>query len=306
MTDQPPLKSVSAASGHDRAAILSDALPFMQQYHDKTVVIKYGGNAIGNGELAHQFAHDVVLLKQSGVNPVVVHGGGPQIGAMLAKHNIKSEFQDGLRITGKASIGIVERVLTDTINKQITAALTAAGGQAVGLSGKHSGLMIAKKLTRTAQDPDSNIEKVLDLGFVGEPETVNPAVIEAYLGTPTIPVIAPIAASRAGETYNINADTFAGALAGALKATRFLMLTDVRGVLDKDKDLIEELDTKQAQNLIKDKTITGGMIPKVENCLAAVDQGVAAAVILDGRVPHAILLELFTPHGVGTLIAKKL
>jgi acetylglutamate kinase len=287
-----------------KAGILTDALPFMRRYNDRHVVIKYGGHAMGDADLAKAFATDVVLLQQVGMNPLIVHGGGPQIGAMLERLAIKSEFIDGLRITDAATVGVVEMVLAGSINKGIAAAITAAGGRAVGLSGKDAGLILARKLTRTKIDPDSQIERVLDLGFVGEPERVDPSVIHTLTSDGLIPVIAPIGLGAGGETYNINADTAAGAVASATDAARFILLTDVAGVLDKQGQLIEELTVSQARDLIADGTIAGGMIPKVETCIQAVENGTEAAVILDGRVQHAVLLELFTPHGVGTIVRQ--
>ncbi len=287
-----------------KAKVLSEALPYMRRYAGSTFVVKYGGHAMGDNEMAKIFARDIVLLKQIGVNPVVVHGGGPQIGQMLERLKIKSEFIDGLRVTDKATVEIVEMVLAGTINKQIVAHINEAGGTAVGVSGKDGRLIRAEKIKRTKVDPESNIEKVLDLGFVGEPVEVNPMILEKFAQADIIPVVAPVGYGNDGETYNINADTSAGAIAGALKAERFLLLTDVAGVLDKNKKLIPELSAAEARALIKDGTISGGMIPKVETCLLAVDGGVEAAVILDGRVPHAQLLEIFTQGGAGTLIRR--
>ena len=287
-----------------RANILSEALPYFRRYAGKTVVVKYGGHAMGDVEGAQRFAHDVVLLKQVGINPIVVHGGGPQIGQMLERLKIKSSFIDGLRVTDRETVEIVEMVLSGSINKQIVTAINGAGGYAIGLSGKDAGLIKATRLRRTKVDPDSHIERVLDLGFVGEPAAINATVLETLRNSAIIPVIAPIGVGEDGETFNINADTAAGAVAGAVKAARFLLLTDVAGVLDKSKKLMPELSAEQARALIADGTIAGGMIPKVETCLQAIDGGVDAAVILDGRVPHAILLELFAEGGAGTLIRK--
>ncbi|MDI3470215.1 MAG: N-acetylglutamate kinase [Pseudolabrys sp.] len=289
-------------SPQDQAHILSEALPHMQQYDDEIVVVKYGGHAMGDEETARRFARDIVLLEQTAINPVVVHGGGPQIGDMLKKLGIKSEFAGGLRITDEKTIEIVEMVLAGSINKQIVGYVNAAGGKAIGLCGKDGNMVLAKKLTRTVVDPGSNIEKVVDLGFVGEPDTVNTMILDQVIGRELIPVLAPVAASADGGTFNVNADTFAGAIAGALKAKRLLLLTDVPGVLDKDKNLIPDLTVAQVRNLIADGTITGGMIPKVETCIYALEQGVEGVVILDGKVPHAVLLELLTDHGAGTLI----
>jgi acetylglutamate kinase len=287
-----------------KAATLSEALPFLRRYAGKTIVVKYGGHAMGDTAIGDLFAQDVVLLKQVGIHPIVVHGGGPQIGQMLERLKIKSSFVDGLRVTDAATVEIVEMVLSGSINKQIVTAINVAGGLAVGLSGKDAGLIKARKLRRVQVESDSHIEKVLDLGFVGEPEHINAKVLEAFDRSDIIPVIAPIGVGEAGETYNINADTVAGAVAAAVKATRLLLLTDVVGVLDKRKNLLHELSTEEARALIADGTIQGGMIPKIETCLEAVEGGVDAAVIIDGRVPHSILLELFA-EGAGTLIRKR-
>jgi acetylglutamate kinase len=287
-----------------KARVLSEALPFMRRYSGKTFVIKYGGHAMGDVTVAQMFARDVVLLKQIGVNPVVVHGGGPQIGRMLERLKIKSEFIDGLRVTDRDTVEIVEMVLSGAINKEIVAAISDAGGTAVGLSGKDGRLIQARKLRRTKVDPDSNIEKILDLGFVGEPIHVESHILHTLARSDIIPVIAPIGIGAKGETYNINADTVAGAVAGALKATRLLLLTDVAGVLDRSKKLLSNITLGEVKALIADGTISGGMIPKVETCVEAVEAGVEAAVILDGRVPHAQLLEIFTQEGVGTLIRR--
>lgn len=298
MTDTPAIHPL------DQARILSEALPHMQRYDEETIVIKYGGHAMGEESLARQFAHDIVLLEQTAINPVVVHGGGPQIAAMLKRLDIKSEFAQGLRITDAATIEIVEMVLAGSINKQIVGYINEAGGKAVGLCGKDGNMVIAEKVTRTMTDPDSNIEKLIDLGFVGEPEKVDLTLLNQLIGHELIPVLAPLAASKTGETFNVNADTFAGAVAGALKAKRLLLLTDVPGVLDKSKTLIPELSVQEARKLIADGTISGGMIPKVETCIYALEQGVEGVVIIDGKTPHAVTLELFTNHGVGTLIHK--
>lgn len=287
-----------------KAETLSEALPYMRRFAGKTFVIKYGGHAMGDQNLANLFARDVVLLKQVGINPVVVHGGGPQIGAMLERLKIKSSFVDGLRVTDAETVEIVEMVLAGSINKAIVAAINAAGGKAVGLSGKDGDMIRARRLTRTTIDPDLHIERVLDLGFVGEPEAIDPAILSVFARSDIIPVIAPTGIGSDGATYNINADTVAGAIAAALNATRLLMLTDVVGVLDKDKRLIAKLTLESAQALIADGTISGGMIPKIETCTSAVIQGVEASVILDGRVPHALLLEIFTSGGAGTLIQR--
>jgi acetylglutamate kinase len=254
--------------------------------------------------MARSFARDIVLMEQTAINPVVVHGGGPQIGEMLKRLGIKSEFAGGLRITDEATIEIVEMVLAGSINKQIVGFINGAGGKAVGLCGKDGNMVVARKATRSMVDPDSNIEKIIDLGFVGEPEKVDTMVLEQILGRDLIPVLAPLATSKDGVTYNVNADTFAGAIAGALKAKRLLLLTDVPGVLDKSKNLIKELSADDARALIADGTISGGMIPKVETCIYALEAGVEGVVILDGKVPHAVLLELLTDHGAGTLMMR--
>ncbi len=288
----------------ERARILSEALPFMQRYDKRTVVVKYGGHAMGDEELGAEFARDIVMLKQAGLNPIVVHGGGPQIGAMLNRLGIKSEFSGGLRITDKATVEIVEMVLAGSINKQIVAQLNQAGGRAVGLCGKDGNMIVARKVEHKIHDPESNIEKILDLGFVGEPDRINPEILEVIQKSDIIPVIAPVGVSADGHTYNINADTAAGAIAAAMGATRLLLLTDVSGVLDKQGKLMEALTVAQAKALMKDGTISGGMIPKLETCIEAVEGGVEAVVILDGRVRHAVLLELFTEHGAGTLIQR--
>ena len=286
----------------EKARTLSEALPYMRLYSEETFVIKYGGHAMGEEELSECFARDVVLIKQVGINPVVVHGGGPQIGKMLERLKIKSSFVDGLRVTDRDTVEIVEMVLSGSINKQIVTSISAAGGNAVGLSGKDGGLIRAEKLRRTHRETDSNIEKILDLGFVGEPTQVCPHVLESFEDTDIIPVIAPIGVGAKGETYNINADTAAGAIATAVGATRFLLLTDVPGVMDASGNVVPELTVSQTRQLVRDGVITGGMIPKVETCMHAVHGGVDAAVIIDGTVPHALLLEIFTDAGVGTLI----
>jgi acetylglutamate kinase len=286
------------------AHIIAQALPYMQRYDKKRVVVKYGGHAMGDAELGRAFARDITLLRQSGVHPVVVHGGGPQIGSMLTRLGIVSEFKGGLRVTDKATVEIVEMVLAGSINKEIVQSINAEGGRAVGLCGKDGNLVKARKLTRTMVDPNSHIEQIVDLGFVGEPAVVNPTMLELMLKEDLIPVVAPVAPGEDGATYNINADTFAGAIAGALNASRLLFLTDVPGVLDKDGKLIKQLTVARAHELIADGTISGGMIPKVETCIEALDRGVEGVVILDGKVPHAVLLELFTDHGVGTLLCK--
>jgi acetylglutamate kinase len=276
----------------------------MQRYDEATVVVKYGGHAMGAEHLAREFARDIVLLEQIAINPVVVHGGGPQIEAMLKRVGVKSQFAGGLRVTDEPTLEVVEMVLAGSINKQMVGYINEAGGKAIGLCGKDGNMVVARKLTRTVVDPDSHIEKIVDLGFVGEPEKVDTTVLDQVLGRKLIPVLAPVAAAADGGTFNVNADTFAGAIAGALKAKRLLLLTDVAGVFDKSKKLIKELTADEARRLIADGTISGGMIPKVETCIDALERGVEAVVILDGKVPHAVLLELFTELGAGTLFRR--
>jgi len=298
MADRPEPESTAIAT----ARLLSTALPYMLAYDEKIVVVKYGGSTMGDPDLAKAFARDITLLHTSGVFPVVVHGGGPQIGRMLDRLGIVSEFRGGLRVTDEKTIEVVEMVLAGSINKEIVMAINAEGGKAVGLSGKDGNMVFAERVTRKEVDPDSNIERVVDLGYVGEPATVNRAVIDMVLKADLIPVIAPVAPGHDGRTYNVNADTFAGAIAGAIGATRLLFLTDVPGVLDRKGELIKELTVAQAKARIADGTISGGMIPKVETCLDALARGVEGVVILNGKTPHAVLLELFTEHGAGTLI----
>jgi len=287
-----------------QAQILAEALPYMQRYDEEIVVVKYGGHAMGEEDLAREFARDVVLLEQTAINPVVVHGGGPQIEAMLKRVGVKSQYAAGLRVTDETTLEIVEMVLAGSINKQMVGYINEAGGKAIGLCGKDGNMVVARKLTRTVIDPDSALEKIVDLGFVGEPEKVDTTVLDQVLGRNLIPVLAPVAAGTNGGTYNVNADTFAVAIAGALKAKRLLLLTDVAGVFDKSKKLIKELTADEARRLIADGTISGGMIPKVETCIDALERGVEAVVILDGKVPHAVLLELFTELGAGTLFRR--
>jgi acetylglutamate kinase len=295
--DAPPRESAA-----EQAKILAHALPFLRRYAGATIVIKYGGHAMGEEHLANMFGRDIALLKQVGMNPVVVHGGGPQINAMLKRLAITSTFVDGLRVTDGAMVEVVEMVLAGTVNKMVAGLINKAGALAVGICGKDGGLIRARKLSRTVIDPGSRIERVLDLGFVGEPEHVDVRVIHALTGAGLIPVIAPVGVGDDGQTYNINADTVAGAVAGALGASRLLMLTDVAGVLDANKVLIPEMTVADVEAGIASGFISGGMIPKVENCVEAVKRGVKGAVILDGRQPHACLLELFTEGGHGTMI----
>jgi len=289
---------------HLQARILAEALPHLIRYDEKTVVIKFGGHAMGDAALANAFAQDIVYLKQSGVNPIVVHGGGPQIARMLKKLEITSQFVHGLRVTDKPTVEIVEMVLAGAINKEIVSAINRQGGKAVGISGKDANLMIAERITQIP-DPTSNLMQAVDIGYVGDPIEVNPHIVDVISKSDLIPVIAPVAASRDGQTLNINADSFASALAARMKAKRLLLLTDVAGVMDKEKSLIPSLSVDAARKLIRDGTISGGMIPKVEGCIEVVEAGVEAVVIIDGRVPHCVLLELFTEHGVGTLVGQE-
>ncbi len=294
--------TITASEGETQARLLAEALPYMQRYEDKTIVVKYGGHAMGDISLGRAFARDIALLKQSGIDPIVVHGGGPQIGAMLARMGIESKFEGGLRVTDQKTVEIVEMVLAGSINKEIVALINAEGEWAIGLCGKDGNMVFAEKAHKKFKDPDSNIERVLDLGFVGEPVEVDRKLLDLLAHSEMIPVIAPVAPGRDGHTYNINADTFAGAIAGAVKASRLLFLTDVPGVLDKEKNLIKELSVAEAHRLIADGTISGGMIPKVETCIEAIQRGVEGVVILNGKTPHVVLLELLTEHGAGTLI----
>ncbi len=300
----PAENGTETISAHVQARILAEALPHLIRYDEQTVVIKFGGNAMGDQALADAFAKDIVYLKLSGVNPIVVHGGGPQIAAMLKKLEIKSDFVQGLRVTDKPTVDVVEMVLAGAINKEIVTAINRQGGKAVGICGKDASLMIAKKITHLP-DPDSNLLKAIDIGYVGDPLEVNPHIVDVISKSDLIPVIAPVAMTREGETLNINADTFASALAARMKAKRLLLLTDVPGVLDKNNKLIRRLSIEEAREMIKDGTITGGMIPKIEGCIEVVEAGVEGVVIIDGRVPHCVLLELFTEHGVGTLVGQR-
>ena len=288
-----------------KAETLIEALPYFQRYAGRTFVVKYGGHAMGDPKAARDFAEDIVLLKAVGIDPVVVHGGGPQIGAMLKKLGLESRFVDGLRVTDKATAEVAEMVLSGAINKELVGWIAQAGGKAIGISGKDGGLVTASKVSRTAKDPDSQIEQVVDLGFVGEPEAVDTTVIDTVCRAGMIPIIAPIAADGQGQTYNINADTMAGAIAAALGAARLVLLTDVPGVLDKDGALLTDLTPADITRLKADGTISGGMIPKLETCVQAVEAGCEAAVVLDGRVGHAMLLEFFTSTGAGTLVRAR-
>ena len=297
MSRHDPDKSLLA-----KAEVLVEALPYMQRYAGQIFVVKYGGHAMGDPEAARDFAEDIVLLKAVGINPVVVHGGGPQIGAMLKKLGVESSFIDGLRVTDAETAKVAEMVLSGAINKELVGWIGEAGGRAVGISGKDGNFVRAEKVERTTRDPDSNIERAVDLGFVGEPKHVDRKVIDTLSAAGMIPVVAPIGVGADGHTYNINADSMAGAVAAALGATRLFLLTDVAGVLNKDGDLLTDLDPAQIDALHADGTITGGMIPKLETCVNAVRGGVGAAVILDGRVPHAMLVEIFTAKGAGTLV----
>ena len=282
----------------EKAGILIEALPFMRRYAGKSIVVKFGGHAMGKQAYLDSFAADMMLLRQIGAQPVIVHGGGPQIGSMLERLQIESQFVNGLRVTDEATISVVEMVLSGAINKSLVASIIAAGGNAVGLSGKDGSLITASKISSNKDDG------AVDLGFVGTPKSVDPKVLYALIEAGMIPVIAPIGLGEGGMTYNINADTAAGAIAGAIGASRLLMLTDVSGVQDKEGQHIAKLSLSKARALIKDGTVSGGMIPKVQTCIDAVEQGAEAAVIMDGRSAHAALVELFTEQGIGTLITS--
>ncbi len=295
---------MSEISSSETARILSEALPFLQRYDDQVVVVKYGGHAMVDPELARKFARDMVMLKLCGIHPVVVHGGGPQINRLLDKLQVKSEFRDGLRVTDKETMEVVEMVLAGSINKAIVGSIQGAGGRAVGISGKDGNLLVAERFTKTKLNPETGKEEKIDFGYVGEPHRVNTEILQTIIKSDAIPVIAPIGAGLDGESYNVNADTAAGAIATALHAKRLLLLTDVAGVLDKNKELIHELTLAGIPKLIAEGTITGGMIPKIESCVSVVESGVEGVIILDGRVPHSVLLELFTPHGVGTRVSR--
>jgi acetylglutamate kinase len=288
----------------ETARILSEALPFLQRYDDQIIVVKYGGHAMVDPKLSQQFARDMVMLKVCGLNPIVVHGGGPQINRMLDKLAVKAEFREGLRVTDQETMNVVEMVLAGSINKSIVASIQQAGGRAVGISGKDGNLMIAERLTKKKTDPQTGKTVEIDFGFVGEPVRVNVEILETIMKSDAIPVIAPVGVGWEGETFNVNADTAAGAIATATQAKRLLLLTDVAGVLDKDKNLISELKVGDLDGLVANGTITGGMIPKVESAASVVESGVEGVIILDGRVPHSVLLELLTPHGVGTRISR--
>jgi acetylglutamate kinase len=295
---------MSEISSSETARILSEALPFLQRYDDQVVVVKYGGHAMVDPELARKFARDMVMLKLCGIHPVVVHGGGPQINRLLDKLQVKSEFREGLRVTDKETMEVVEMVLAGSINKAIVGSIQGAGGRAVGISGKDGNLLVAERFTKTKVNPETGKIETIDFGYVGEPHRVNTEILQTIIRSDAIPVIAPIGAGLDGESYNVNADTAAGAIATALHAKRLLLLTDVAGVLDKNKDLIHELTLAGIPKLIAEGTITGGMIPKIESCVSVVESGVEGVIILDGRVPHSVLLELFTPHGVGTRVSR--
>ena len=287
-----------------KADFLTETLPFMKRYANKVIVVKFGGNAMGKKEYVSSFAEDIVLLQQVGMLPIVVHGGGPQIGEMLSKLKIKTEFIDGLRVTDSTTIDVVEMVLSGVTNKSIVTAISNAGAKAVGISGKDGNLITASRLMKMDKNSDSNLERAIDLGFVGVPEKIDPQVIKVLINEKMIPVIAPVGIGEDGLTYNINADTAAGAISASMKASRMIMLTDVSGVLDKNRELIPELTINEALALIKDKVVVGGMIPKLRTCIDAVEGGAEASVIMDGTISHSLLLELFTEHGVGTIIRK--
>lgn len=286
----------------NNADILTGALPYMQKYNGSIIVIKYGGNAMADSDLVESFCNDIVFLKQSGLKPVIVHGGGPQIGSMLERLGIKTKFESGMRITDEDTLEVVEMVLAGRINKNIASKINSSGGKAVGVSGKDGSMIIAEKLTKQNNSSESNIEKIIDLGYVGFPKKINNEIIETLIADDFIPIIAPLGIGDDGKTYNINADTAAGAIASSLKSKRLLILTDVEGVLDSKNNLVEEVNGKKIEEMIHSGEVSGGMIPKLNTCLDSVNNGVDAAVIVDGRVKHAVLLELFTDHGAGTLV----
>jgi acetylglutamate kinase len=297
MTDHKPDPALLA-----KAETLTEALPYMQRYAGAVFVIKYGGHAMGDPEAAHDFAEDIVLLKAVGINPIVVHGGGPQIGAMLKMLGVESRFVDGLRVTDAETAKVAEMVLSGAINKELVSWISKAGGRAVGISGKDGNAVTVEKVQKTIHDPESGEAIDVDLGFVGDPVDIDRRLLDTISKAGMIPVVAPIGVGPEGSTYNVNADTMAGAIAIAMGAERLFLLTDVPGVLDKQKQLLTDLTPAQIQDLRKDGTISGGMIPKLETCVDAVEGGVDAAVILDGRVPHAMLIEIFTKQGAGTLV----
>tara|TARA_B000000475_G_scaffold204504_1_gene166733 strand:- start:372 stop:1271 length:900 start_codon:yes stop_codon:yes gene_type:complete len=286
----------------NNADILTGALPYMQKYNGSIIVIKYGGNAMADSDLVESFCNDIVFLKQSGLKPVIVHGGGPQIGSMLERLGIKTKFESGMRITDEDTLEVVEMVLAGRINKNIASKINSSGGKAVGISGKDGSMIVAEKLTKQNSSNESNIEKIIDLGYVGFPKKINNTIIETLIKDDFIPVIAPLGIGVDGKTYNINADTAAGAIASSLKSKRLLILTDVEGVIDSKNNLVEEVNEKKINEMIESGEVSGGMIPKLNTCLDSVNNGVDAAVIVDGRVKHAVLLELFTDHGAGTLV----
>ena len=295
-------KELAVKDWLSNADMLTGALPYMQKYNGSIIVIKYGGNAMADSELVESFCNDIVFLKQSGLKPVIVHGGGPQIGSMLERLGIKTKFESGMRITDANTLEVVEMVLAGKINKDIASKINSAGGKAVGVSGKDGSMIIAEKLTKKKNLDESNIEKIIDLGFVGVPKKINNELIETLIAEDFVPIIAPLGVGIDGKTYNINADNAAGAIASSLKSKRFLILTDVKGVLNSDQNLIEEINEKEIEDMINSGEVSGGMIPKLNTCIESIKEGVEAAVIVDGRVKHAVLLELFTDHGAGTLI----
>ena len=297
MTDHAPDPALLA-----KAETLTEALPYMQRYAGETFVVKYGGHAMGDPEGAIDFAQDVALMKAVGINPIVVHGGGPQIGAMLKTMGVESHFVDGLRVTDAATARVAEMVLSGDVNRAIVASIARAGGRAVGISGKDGRLVTVEKARRTRRDPDSGATEEVDLGFVGEPSDVDRRLLDTISKAGMIPVVAPNGVDKDGQPYNVNADTLAGAIAIATGAARLFLLTDVAGVMDKERNLLSDLTPAQIELLRADGTVSGGMIPKLETCVHAVEGGVDAAVILDGRVPHAMLLEVFTRRGAGTLV----
>lgn len=297
--------SLDRTAAMNIAKVLTEALPYIQRFTGKTIVVKFGGNAMVDEALQNSFARDVVLMKTVGMNPIVVHGGGPQIGQLLEKLNIQSEFVDGMRVTDSATMDVVEMVLGASVNKQIVSLINNNGGQAIGVTGKDGQLINARKLSVQRKTPDMSVPEIIDIGHVGEVESINTSVIDMLINSHFIPVIAPIGVDKTGASYNINADLVAGKIAEVLQAEKLMLLTNVAGLQSKDGEVLTGLSTEQVDELIADGTIYGGMLPKIQCALDAVKSGVNSAHIIDGRVNHAVLLEIFTDAGVGTLITNR-
>ncbi|MDC3112655.1 acetylglutamate kinase [Pelagibacteraceae bacterium] len=286
-----------------KASTLVEALPYIREHSGDTIVIKYGGHAMGDKKLSESFSRDIGLLKEVGISPVIIHGGGPQIGERLKSKNITSNFVEGLRVTDKETIKVVEEVLSKDINSEIVDSISASGGKAIGISGNDD-LITATKLNVELKDSDSNIEKIVDIGFVGEPKSLNKNILEDFINKDQIPVISPLGKDEENFTYNINADTVAGFVAGELKASKLLLLTDVPGIFNEEKKLISSLTLEEAIEISGMDYISGGMKPKIQTCIGAMEKGVSKSTILDGRIPHSVILELFTEHGIGTQISN--